>query len=915
MSALLRKELRGLLPPWVLAMVLAIVPIWLVWPGSRGNFPASPGYLVYGPFAVGVLLLSLTPFGQELNWGTFSVLLAQPVSRPRIWRIKTLLLALALLLVFTAFCFSVNMRVDSFLAAGKNSTWRDLFTHDSTARQMQMMLDDTRSQTLISSLMVGGLGALAGFAGGLWTTLLFRQVSAAFWLTLLVPVGLSLLGGELFGGFSDAIARAGTCALLTGYSAAGFLWARNQFQQVQDTQWTGGVVSLPDWRGAAAQTRAAAGVRKRRAMRALLVKELQSQYVNFLLAGVILLIHLAVLVARRLNMNYLAAHRGIGMTLESFPVLWLAMPLLIGSVAIAEERKLGTFETVSCVPVARWRQFLTKMALALILGLFFGGVMPLAIEHLGAWLGLSPNASFAVEAQGFSASTVSLLAAFGISLLAFFGSSLTRNTLQALASGVLACIIGSVLLTVAAHPPSPGGVFLWNPWLLVCILVPVIIVATAVLAFRNYRRLQLGGQAWLRNGLVLLALLLGTTAVTSAVYHRFWEAWLPLEPRHEYRAAFGGGPRTATTPKVAASHSGIAVVLSDGRLWLRQRPIQMRTLIYRGATHFVPQPKGPRRSGFVPGTNWREVATTESGCFAIQADGSLWDLSGMEPGSRNADSQVKRVGDGHDWNALSGAGLHYSALQSNGTLWEWGRHLAFNGWYQRAEVSAPTQVGTDTDWVVVADCPQGSLAVKADGTIWRWGEVHTRSNNGGWTNRALPGLEKWLVFPGAQRPVSLSYDGYAVAAVTDDGSLWIGGQLLWRLLGPELAPGAATTMVRWGTESDWKSVQLLNSGMPLMPVALKRDGSMWKWDMAQIIWHQAEWVAPPFMPASHYAIWTSTCPYRDAFLALGRDDSLCVWGDPEHPGYFNPLGLEQGGLLLPSRIHAREIANLGIRRD
>src|ERR1035441_4707580 len=113
MSPLVHKELRALLPPWGLALVLAILPIWLVWPGAAGIWAGTPGYLVYAPFALGVLLLSLTPFGQELNWGTYSILLAQPVSRARIWRIKTLLLGLALLLVFIAFFLSVWLRVES----------------------------------------------------------------------------------------------------------------------------------------------------------------------------------------------------------------------------------------------------------------------------------------------------------------------------------------------------------------------------------------------------------------------------------------------------------------------------------------------------------------------------------------------------------------------------------------------------------------------------------------------------------------------------------------------------------------------------------------------------------------------------------------------------------------------------------
>src|SRR5208282_1645305 len=194
MSPLVRKELRSIFPLWLLAMVLAILPVWLVWPGGRGIWPSAPGYLVYAPFAVGVLLLSLTPFGQELNWGTFSILLAQPVSRTRLWRVKVLLLAVALFLVFVGFFLSNQLRVDSVMSAAK-TTFGHTYYAGGVDRAWESFIAGTRHEALLDALMVGGLGAAAGLAGGLWTTLLFRQVSAAFWFTLLVPTGLGLLVG------------------------------------------------------------------------------------------------------------------------------------------------------------------------------------------------------------------------------------------------------------------------------------------------------------------------------------------------------------------------------------------------------------------------------------------------------------------------------------------------------------------------------------------------------------------------------------------------------------------------------------------------------------------------------------------------------------------------------------------------
>lgn len=900
MSPLIRKELRSLLPPWGLALVLAILPIWLVWPGEAGIWASPPGYLVYAPFALGILLLSLTPFGQELNWGTFSILLAQPVSRSRIWRIKTLLLALALLLVFIAFFLSVWLRVESVFDPAQIRAQSSRYSPD-LIRNLGKMHFVNRQMALLESLMVGGLGALAGFAGGLWTTLLFRQVSAAFWLTLLVPMGLGLLVSQLLGGFSDPIAPLGVCAVLGLYSAVGFVWARRLFEQVQDTQWTGGVVSLPKWSRAAAHAQPGIGGRKRRAVRALLSKELQSQYVNLLLAGGLFLMHLVVLGMRRFNADYLATHRSLGMTLEAFPALWLAMPLLVGSVAVAEERKLGTFETLCCIPMSRWLQFGIKLCVALLLGVFLGAVAPLAVERLSTLTGLHSNTPLA---EGLSTAHTFLLAAASITLLSFYGSSLTRNTLQALGSSVLACVVTMVLIEVATRPPSLGDIPLLGPHLTVRILVPVMVLALVALAYRNYRHLQLSAKAWRRNGLVVLVALLGTTTVISAAYHRFWEAWLPLEPPHFYNRSHGNG-RQVAIPKVKASFARMAALLPDGSLWLRRCAVKSTEVVHHETAYSLRQAIGRAHAGFVPGSNWRDVAVSDLGCFAIQADGTLWNLSRLKPGTGDADSGLIQVDDSRGWVQLSAGWDDYCGLKADGTLWEW-RYGAVAAGAPPGKFRAPAQVGSDTNWIAVACSTERSVAIKADGTIWRWGGFDVWTRSGGATHKIVSHPREWLAFPGRPQPVSISFDGDSLAAVCDDGSFWIGGSLTTLLVGRGSAKAASTEMVRYGEESDWIHVELVGR---LSAVGIKRDGSMWAWNHIGPDWGRENWRLPP-VPLSEYTVWVSVCCYGSASLALGRDGTLCLWGDPEDNPYLDRTSRYFQRLLLPSRIHAVQVADL-----
>src|SRR5436189_178080 len=83
--------------------------------------------------------------------------------------------------------------------------------------------------------------AMTTFAGGLWTTLLLRQVASAFWFCVLVPSVIQMIvtacgGSEMVG-----------IASLAVYSIAAFLWARRYFFRMQESGWTGGEISIAGW--------------------------------------------------------------------------------------------------------------------------------------------------------------------------------------------------------------------------------------------------------------------------------------------------------------------------------------------------------------------------------------------------------------------------------------------------------------------------------------------------------------------------------------------------------------------------------------------------------------------------------------------------------------------------------------------
>ena len=113
-------------------------------------------------------------------------------------------------------------------------------------------------------------------------------------------------------------------------------------------------------------------------------------------------------------------------------------------------------------------------------------------------------------------------------------------------------------------------------------------------------------------------------------------------------------------------------------------------------------------------------------------------------------------------------------------------------------------------------------------------------------------------------------------------------------------------MVRYGEESDWEHLELVGR---LTGVGIKGDGSMWTWDTAWLYGRRQN-SRPSLVPLSEYSIWVSVCSYGRASLALGRDGTLCLWGDPESDANLDRTGRYSTRLLLPSRIHAVQIADL-----
>jgi ABC-type transport system involved in multi-copper enzyme maturation permease subunit len=908
MSALVKKEIRLLLPAWIAAMLLAIVPVWIVWPGSDfiydGPGPSyNLGAAVFAPFGFGVLLLALTPFGQELSLGTFSMLLAQPASRRRLWLVKTSLLAVALASAFVALCLSNHFRVESLLETTKDMFWRDDLNRPSVAKQLLNRIADFQQLALHDSLIIGGLSALAAFAGGLWTTLLFRQPGAAFWFALLVPMSLSLVPAWLTGGASRGIADAGLIATMGLYSAAGFFWAKRYFLRAQDTSWTGGSVPLPAWPGS--RTRAAARGRatERKPLRALVRKEFQLQQINLLIAGLLLLSHLVTLAVRRLNADYFAIHRSAVMGLEELPLLWLAMPFLVGSSSVAEERKQGTLENLLCLPVTRRVQFAVKFGLALLLGIFLGALMPWLLEGAlgptsirGVFLNWN-EPDFWLDLSGFC------LGCATITTIAFYASTLTRNLLQAMgATFVVSIALGSFVVWVIYKSLVPwNSPVLWHGPLAFFIGLPTLLGVLFRLAFNNFKCLHVGWSLWRRNLLLILGSMAFIVASTVLIWNRPWEFVMPLEPKHG-PARLSGPLR----PKICATRDGarIFALLPDGRLWATEK-YELRLYGEHGHVfgealnygHYAPIPLD---GAFIESSNWVDLAGSWNQVVGIQSDGSLWNLfeePKMWPWDLTnytgpaAFPKPKRIGMDSDWKTAAGAGGFFLALKNDGTLWGWGNNN--NGQLGAGPMqftNGPVRIGNESDWAAIYAALGSSVGVKHDGSVWKWGHLPEGPN----------GYDKdWK--DDHPEPVRWNLDGSKWASFTGndwfdvvlekDGTLWAMGDIPMSLLGDNPPDRMQHTRfsakpVRIGNDSDWS--ELTHKWVLL--AGLKKNGALFERDFYYL--HISFW-GFEWNPSS-YSDWIATGADDRSFLTLAADGTLCSWEDPDQQ-------ISRYSLLGPSR--------------
>jgi ABC-type transport system involved in multi-copper enzyme maturation permease subunit len=441
------KELRALLPLWV-ACAAALLGTTL------GVSPLD--YFAVPVYFVAVAALGAFSIGHEYTYGTLGTMLALPVPRARIWAAK------------------LGVLVPLVAALAVIGAWRVTL--------------DRNDQTFGPALFWAP--ALAAVFVAPWITMASRSPMAGAVFTMGL-VGGSMALGEWIGiarhGYAadvDAFRRAFMAWSVGALSLAGAVGGWRAFARLEVAGDADAERQLPVARAGSADT----GVRRVHPFAALVWKELRLQQLSFVVAAICLAGLLALTVSGYQRQEVFAVVSVLS------GLYMLVLPALIGSLAGAQERQLGVHDAQLLLPIGASRQWVVKVATAIVLVLVLPWLLPVAVkalwppETLDMW---GPRGLFHTQ------TVIQILTCASVGL---YVSTLGRSGLNAMIVSIAAflgigwAVLGAGLsLAIKAYELAHALRAVHGPhrlfshdvlWLVPGFLLPVLVLR---LAFTNYR--------------------------------------------------------------------------------------------------------------------------------------------------------------------------------------------------------------------------------------------------------------------------------------------------------------------------------------------------------------------------------------------------------------------------------------------
>jgi hypothetical protein len=363
LSVLAAKEVRALLPATAACIATMMLSAAVqVWPLSELGFVA---------YLLGIAALGGLSMGHEYGHRTLGMLLSQPVRRERLLLVKLSVLSVTLLIV-------------SVLGA-------------------IVTLPRLRAPETIRMAFV--LAPMIGVCVAPWLTMACRSAIAGAAFTLALPGTLiTLIQLAYLMAFRHIapieIETPALWAGCAGLCAIGAISGWRTFMQLEAIEGTGPRLGVPEWfrRG---ETAGASAHATSHPIWLLVKKELHLQPIALLVAGLYVLGWIA---ARSLKPAFPESNDVFDL-LTAFYTLMVT--LLIGAVAGAEERQLGTLEWQVLLPVSSSRQWAVKVVTVLTVTLVLALGLPALLTSAHIFSGRGCGLGFTVVALAVTALYVS----------------------------------------------------------------------------------------------------------------------------------------------------------------------------------------------------------------------------------------------------------------------------------------------------------------------------------------------------------------------------------------------------------------------------------------------------------------------------------------------------------------------------
>lgn len=334
----LMKEVRGLLPLWA-ACASALIAAGVRHRGLVLD-AAAVAYII-GPLAIGAHAV-----GQEYSYRTLPLLLAQPVDRRRIYRLK---FAVVTIMILTIAVLALATLGDG---VPPNSMWTR------TGVQILPVLGGLFVAPWLTMLTGSAIAGILFAASVASATYIAAVAAAALWFDVGPQAAQTMILGPW-------------AAAMIGFCAVAAPLGLRRFFHLEAIDGGGRPIHLPRWRTSAA------GTRTHRPFRALAAKELRLQQLTFVLAGVFAPTSLVLAWLQRAIPAWSDAPTAV-LTL----LYCLSLAILAGSLASAEERQQGTLPWQLLQPIPAWQQWAVKSGVAMALSIAFAAVLPSVLLHI-----------------------------------------------------------------------------------------------------------------------------------------------------------------------------------------------------------------------------------------------------------------------------------------------------------------------------------------------------------------------------------------------------------------------------------------------------------------------------------------------------------------------------------------------------